>query len=234
MNWANVYSTYIYIYILTSSTPSQCEICASKPAKYTCPSCSMKTCSAACVKQHKIENKCDGARKRSRFVPREELSEQELISDLALLGESYSELERGKRVISLVQEEAAGNSSRTSKKAIRRVVEEAKKRGCTVQLMPESMSKHIRNKSHMDTSTSSILWSVDVHLDDRLVETKHNVSEKTIIRDLLSEITIGDWQHVALEVYKDQPQPIDAGADLLSILNGRTIVEFPALRLRST
>ncbi|KAF8605491.1 hypothetical protein BDV93DRAFT_429573, partial [Ceratobasidium sp. AG-I] len=45
-----------------------CALCT-QPSKYTCPRCTLKTCSLACSKSHKAQSNCSGERDRAAYVP---------------------------------------------------------------------------------------------------------------------------------------------------------------------
>ncbi|KAG8721169.1 hypothetical protein FRC08_015282 [Ceratobasidium sp. 394] len=51
-----------------SPIPTICTVC-SNPSKYTCPRCSVKTCSLACSKSHKTSTGCTGERDKAAYVP---------------------------------------------------------------------------------------------------------------------------------------------------------------------
>lgn len=48
--------------------PKVCAVCSALGAKYRCPACDRRTCSLACVKQHKEDYECTGKRPRAEFV----------------------------------------------------------------------------------------------------------------------------------------------------------------------
>ncbi|CAK0859135.1 unnamed protein product, partial [Prorocentrum cordatum] len=60
--------------------PALCEWCGEGAAKYRCPACELRTCSAACVRAHKEERECSGKRPRTSFVaPLRAFSNQDVI-----------------------------------------------------------------------------------------------------------------------------------------------------------
>lgn len=57
-----------------------CFICSVNVSKYTCPKCSIKTCSLNCCLRHKKDYDCDGIRDRLSFVPLRNFSDSNLKS----------------------------------------------------------------------------------------------------------------------------------------------------------
>ena len=49
--------------------PPRCQECKLNPAKYTCPDCSVRSCSLPCVQAHKQHTGCTGKRQQTQFVP---------------------------------------------------------------------------------------------------------------------------------------------------------------------
>lgn len=62
-----------------SGTPL-CGVCQTDPSRYCCPGCGVRTCSLACVKEHKTSTECSGKRNRTEFVPLSDFSDRELLS----------------------------------------------------------------------------------------------------------------------------------------------------------
>lgn len=66
-----------------SSNPeagSTCQVCKTKPSKYKCPGCCVRTCSLPCVKAHKESTGCNGKRQLTQFVPLDSFDDNLLIS----------------------------------------------------------------------------------------------------------------------------------------------------------
>ena len=59
---------------------AMCEQCGAEESKYTCPGCQHRTCSLACVKQHKAASGCSGKRDRLAFVPLKDFDDRHLLS----------------------------------------------------------------------------------------------------------------------------------------------------------
>ncbi|KAF4677580.1 hypothetical protein FOL47_000535 [Perkinsus chesapeaki] len=68
-----------------SASSSLCQVCKKSEFKYTCPACSVKTCSLACVNAHKANSKCTGKRALVEHVAINEFDEKVLRRDISLL-----------------------------------------------------------------------------------------------------------------------------------------------------
>eukprot|EP00250_Pteridium_aquilinum_P023460 c26940_g1_i1 orf=1-336(-) len=75
----------------------KCEECHKEIAKYTCPGCSLRTCSLPCVRAHKERTSCSGKRDRSSFVPITSFDDTHLLSDYNLLEEILRNAESARR-----------------------------------------------------------------------------------------------------------------------------------------
>lgn len=65
-----------------------CVVCHAKPAIYTCPRCSMRTCSMSCSHQHKsLGDGCSGVRNKAAYVPMNDYGYMALMSDYTFLEE---------------------------------------------------------------------------------------------------------------------------------------------------
>lgn len=141
------------------------------------------------------------------------------------------EVERSKRRATLDEEE--GSTSKTLRKAYKRVVSEAKKRNCILLTMPEGMSKHSRNSSRYDSKTSTIFWRVECFVNNELKHHVKSASENEIVKTIISSHS--DLKDkpliVKLEVKDQEPVVVDANQPLGEILTGKTIVEFPTFHL---
>ena len=65
---------------------TECEVCHEQAAKYTCPGCSMRSCSLDCVKNHKGTTGCTGKRS-CEFYTVSEMNENTLRDDFFFLKE---------------------------------------------------------------------------------------------------------------------------------------------------
>ncbi|KAH9844201.1 uncharacterized protein C8Q71DRAFT_697197 [Rhodofomes roseus] len=73
---------------LPNPQPPLCSVCHDKPAIYTCPRCSMRTCTMSCSNQHKtLGVGCSGVRNKAAYVPMNEYGYMSLMSDYTFLEE---------------------------------------------------------------------------------------------------------------------------------------------------
>lgn len=70
--------------LASSSSSSNCAMCPNEP-KYTCPRCSLRTCSLTCSKAHKEKKGCSGVRDPAAFVPLAKYTQGTWDGDYALL-----------------------------------------------------------------------------------------------------------------------------------------------------
>merc|ERR1712168_484736 len=131
-------------------TMKKCEVCLEEVSKYTCPSCSMRTCSLDCVLDHKKKTGCSGQRDKASFVPRTEFNNIHLLNDYRLLEEAARIADNAKR-------------DRKSKRPwtenwvgqLRRHVYRA---GVGWHYMEVGMKRHKENKSRFIKSQQMIQW----------------------------------------------------------------------------
>lgn len=75
----------------------KCETCNAIPHKYTCPGCSIKTCSLPCVRKHKEDTGCTGQRDKTKFVRKDEFTDIDFLNDYKFLEESSQIIDSAKR-----------------------------------------------------------------------------------------------------------------------------------------
>jgi len=71
--------------VSTRKPTTLCEECKSNPSKYTCPGCSLHSCSLPCVKSHKERTGCSGKRNQTQFLPLSKFDDSVLLSGTLLL-----------------------------------------------------------------------------------------------------------------------------------------------------
>ncbi|KAL1666742.1 hypothetical protein GGF50DRAFT_112864 [Schizophyllum commune] len=62
-----------------------CAICKQKTAIYTCPRCSLKSCSLQCSTAHKSTTGCSGQRDKAKYIPLKEYGYGALMDDYTFL-----------------------------------------------------------------------------------------------------------------------------------------------------
>jgi hypothetical protein len=169
--------------ILTMADPllsSLCRICNIQTPQYTCPRCSLQTCSLACSKRHKIWSSCNGQRDPTVFKPQSQLatpagidhdynflhsiehrierSEKAIVEDRGLV--DRKELERarnGENSRPVKRSEAPGEAQiQRALTSMRTVVERA----------PRGMQRNQENKTSWSKNHKSIYWQVEWIFED--------------------------------------------------------------------
>ncbi|KAG5007319.1 hypothetical protein JHK85_025861 [Glycine max] len=84
--------------VSTRKPTTLCEECKSNPSKYTCPGCSLHSCSLPCVKSHKDRTGCSGKRNQTQFLPLSKFDDNVLLSDYKLLEEVKRVAESAQRM----------------------------------------------------------------------------------------------------------------------------------------
>jgi hypothetical protein len=148
-----------------------CAICSLRPSLYKCPGCSITTCSCDCVKQHKLQNGCNGKRNRAKYVSKNCFTDKTLRSDYHFLEDTLQLRTSAKRtagksfgggltsktkiksaeesahtmeeVMSSQQQKGSANHSQSAAK----LVKGAKEHGVELALMPAGMTKRKNNTS---------------------------------------------------------------------------------------
>jgi len=92
---------------LSSRSPSAlCAVCNKELPKYRCPACDIRSCSADCVKEHKVQTGCTGKRARTKHVaPLNSFTDDVLLRDFGLLEEVDAAVDRANRDLRIRDEE---------------------------------------------------------------------------------------------------------------------------------
>ncbi|KAJ8906508.1 hypothetical protein NDN08_003001 [Rhodosorus marinus] len=235
----------------------ECEVCRKKTSLYRCPRCSLRTCSAVCVRRHKDDSGCSGERDRTAFINRSEYDETDLMSDYNLL----EELNRG--VDSSAREEkssgAFGKPSRRSKQLRAKLKRQAHTNGVHLLFLPHGFSRSARNTSVVKEK-GTIFWRLEVTISERVVAVQTGSQAEFVVLDRVPETsTIADVIELALEraaamnkkpatdvtrqeeallVFMEAERekgstfwPLDVNSTLAESVQGRTVIEFPRLVL---
>ncbi len=240
-----------------------CEECNERRSLYQCPGCSIRTCSLVCCQAHKKRTKCTGKRSRGAYLPLCHMNDSTLRSDYFFMEEILGVMPRARKISKLAEEGksiANGNSScdnspknprsifSINKKA-KRLVQQALRRGVTLQVMPPMMERHRNNSSWYCTSRDLITWKVEVILVKQKKTFSFNMSEQD--QGIFSQIS-----NAINNIYKDDsgmPSKISSDKHQLLIkrlpssanspryiriknddslnkaLEGLTIVEYPTI-----
>lgn len=165
-----------------------CSICLENTAKYTCPSCKAQTCSATCVKRHKLHSECSGLPDPTKFVPNKDLE-----ANSALVNRDYNYLLTLERKISLAKKDVKDgarnvfkrNANQTRNNKFQRLNSQApdeerdkrldlveksfphkpsftiRRQNTLVVQLPSGMSRATQNKSGYDKKSGSYIWTID-------------------------------------------------------------------------
>lgn len=184
-----------------------CFICLEKESRYTCPACGTKTCSAECVKRHKLRSECTGEVDPAKFVPRKEMTENP-----SLINRDYNYLLNFERKIGLGVSDTKQNARvmfkrhpgqnkrqrfDTTDARVTRVNKmfnspnfALKRDNVLVISLPSGMSRSTQNKSGYDKKAGTYTWTVEwvpVNQDGCQLKsfTSFRIKEDTILRDAL-------------------------------------------------
>ncbi|KAL2070088.1 hypothetical protein VTL71DRAFT_14768 [Oculimacula yallundae] len=160
---------------------SLCTICHIEPPIYTCPRCTLQTCSLNCSKRHKIRSMCNGVRDPTAFLPISDVaspwgldhdynflhgietsvqrSEKVLIEDLELV--SKDELERARSGES-VGEFARRTGRKEKELPMEACIDKALKMGnVRVIKAPRGMRRNKENTTSWIKNSRCINWQVE-------------------------------------------------------------------------
>ncbi|KAF5207953.1 box C/D snoRNA protein [Thalictrum thalictroides] len=124
-----------------------CEECGLNPSKYTCPCCSIRSCSLPCVKSHKKRTSCTGKRHRTCFVPLSQFDDNLIISDYNLLEEAKRVAESAKR---RMRDGKFGRFQYKLPFKLQSLKNAAARRKTHIIFLPIGMSKREKNQTRYD------------------------------------------------------------------------------------
>ncbi|PVH84193.1 hypothetical protein DL98DRAFT_512594 [Cadophora sp. DSE1049] len=161
---------------------SLCTICHIEPPIYTCPRCTMQTCSLECSKRHKVRSMCNGIRDPTVFLPISEVatpwgldhdynfihgietriqrSEKVLIEDLELV--SKEELERARRGETIEEFNRRIGKRNNNEPPGEACIERMLNKECIrVIKAPKGMRRNKENTTCWNKKQRSIVWQVE-------------------------------------------------------------------------
>eukprot|EP00299_Pterocystis_sp_00344_P010458 c4675_g1_i2.p1 GENE.c4675_g1_i2~~c4675_g1_i2.p1 ORF type:complete len:178 (-),score=20.10 c4675_g1_i2:248-781(-) len=147
---------------------SFCE--CGKPSKYTCPSCSARTCSLDCVRLHKKNTGCTGKRDRTSFLAIDQLNDTSLASDLRFLEDTKSVIESAKH-------DTTDNVHKRIPSHLYQLVTLAKSQGIHLLILPQGMERRMINTTTLNSKLKQINWHVEIEFSD----IKHVVVKEKVI-----------------------------------------------------
>lgn len=139
-----------------------CEICLEKESKYCCPSCERRTCSLACVREHKVKFDCEGLKGRPTAPEAshgpEKYSQDLFMKDYAFLEgvSTYTgQLEHNEPKID------AGDVRKEKTAEFKKIQKVAKM--MELRMLPSEFSRSKKNRTHLIVKDVNSI----VHLDDK-------------------------------------------------------------------
>lgn len=230
-----------------------CSMCKENPPRYTCPGCGRKTCSLNCVNGHKNAFSCSGKRDRTAFVNRGDLSYDTLVSD-------YKFLEEVQRVEDVSKRTQPPLPRRQLPKPLKVLVQQARNRQVTLQLMSPGMKRRKENSTRFDYKANVMFWRVKWVFSDGTEGLHSRASERAVLGDLLEKSVdmlynrhnytppdsdaVADaaqrWSLTYKVSMHQEGAPADQAVDfdvdlsktLGDFLKGKVIVEFPVFRVQ--
>ncbi|KAK0103415.1 hypothetical protein ONS95_005439 [Cadophora gregata] len=161
---------------------SLCTICHIEPPIYTCPRCTMQTCSLECSKRHKVRSMCNGIRDPTVFLPISEVatpwgldhdynfihgietriqrSEKVLIEDLELV--SKDELERARKGETIEEFNRRTGKRNNHEPPGEACIERLLNKECIrVIKAPKGMRRNKENTTCWNRKQRNIVWQVE-------------------------------------------------------------------------
>ncbi|KAI8892606.1 hypothetical protein BC833DRAFT_653565 [Globomyces pollinis-pini] len=229
----------------------RCCVCQKKP-KYTCPGCSLKSCSLDCVKQHKVLTSCDGVRDKVAFVPRSKYNINNLTSDYTLL-ENYSTMSdaRARTNIDLVKPNH--NESQHISKKQKLFSKNLSDYQINIKFMPSRLSRSKTNQTRFQKNSSTFFWTLELaYKDANVTIVDHNISDKSLIKNIVDNHLeerpgnslnrlnlisyVGKSYFVYLKNELRKPNEakyyqLDLDSTLADSLRESTLIEFPTIEI---
>ena len=180
---------------------SLCRICNIQVPKYTCPRCSLQTCSLACSKRHKLWSSCNGERDPTVYKPpsqlatpagidhdynflhgiehRIERSEKEIVEDRGLV--SREELARARGDERGVERRPKRRGNEIAGEA--QVQRDLRRMGIVVYRAPKGMQRSRENGTSWGRGPKCISWQVEWMCDDGQRRALSKVLGKSPVRE---------------------------------------------------
>ncbi|KAK8821336.1 hypothetical protein WA538_005962 [Blastocystis sp. DL] len=141
-------------------------MCHQHPSKYTCPGCNKRTCSLACVRDHKRIDHCTGVRDRTKFVPISEYNDAVLHDDYFFLTDVARKVDSTVKSINdfpawstphMVEDAKEAKNHRVSS-YLSALIKQAADRHVQLITLPLGMSRQVENKSRYIFGKGLIMW----------------------------------------------------------------------------
>lgn len=137
---------------------NKCEICFVNAHKYKCPGCEMKTCSLPCYSKHKQDKDCNGQRKRTKFVSKDEFSEIDLLNDYRFLEEQSLLVDSSQRNLN-TQDALVNKGCSGFYENLRKFLHN--EFNINLKIMPAQSTRHLNNKTKFTRITRMVSWPLE-------------------------------------------------------------------------
>ncbi|KPP68090.1 box C/D snoRNA protein 1-like [Scleropages formosus] len=156
-----------------------CEACGTEEAKYRCPACLKHSCSLFCVKKHKSESGCTGARDKTAFAPISKFDEMNMLSD-------YRFLEDTARVADSVSRDFGHLPHHRSQK-VRIMKRAAYKFNMELKFLPNGFTKRRENSTFFQKGLQQFFWHVKLLFPQSSSEyTERRVPDNRTLKEILT------------------------------------------------
>lgn len=254
-----------------SSSPL-CQECRTTTAQYQCPACFHRTCSLQCCVSHKTRMGCTGKRNRAAFTPLCRMNDSILKSDYFFLEEVLDQIPRARKAAKMEHTDtstvpSAGTNPKQKRKSdnsnsnfndakrakmSRKLLQQATKRGISLQIMPSFMERHKRNTSWYSVPRDTITWKIEAELvpTHQKVDFTWSEDNENLRSKILQQFGLkagsdsddngdnnnkdGEGYHLFVKRLPSKASSpryveLDGHTSLRMALNGLTIIEHPTI-----
>eukprot|EP00088_Acartia_fossae_P013520 TRINITY_DN1710_c0_g1_i7.p1 TRINITY_DN1710_c0_g1~~TRINITY_DN1710_c0_g1_i7.p1 ORF type:complete len:461 (+),score=104.80 TRINITY_DN1710_c0_g1_i7:46-1428(+) len=142
-----------------------CDLCGAD-GKYKCPRCDTRSCSVACVQQHKQVSGCDGIRKKVKYIPVNKFTDLDLVQDFRILESASATVDKCRRdkLKKCTNQNVDGFMAPRIPMRKRKLEQAAARRGVQVKFLPSHFARSKDNKSTFNSKSKELSWDVDLYL----------------------------------------------------------------------
>ena len=137
-------------------------------ARYRCPACDARSCSLACVQQHKAERACSGVRDPAKYCSMQTFDDTTLKRDFGFLEGVVRGVDSSKRARRETERPAgpARYHAAGLTPARQHLLRHASERGVQLELLPHGMTRQRENSTRYDARRQSLGWRVELRFVD--------------------------------------------------------------------
>lgn len=219
---------------LSMSMNSICEECTAQEAKYTCPSCLVKTCSLTCVNSHKERLACNGTKSVTDYVSMKEFTDHQLVADFNYLEDV------GRLVGGAKRDKKAMSQHKSTASKLDRLVRMCAlpQRDIELVTLPGMMVRRKKNKSYYCPKEKVVHWTIGWLVGNEDTETLvHRRVESSTWRENIPRYT--DYPEESMLLLKTPNCPANApeysrinlDSSIIETLKGRVVIEYPQVRV---